>query len=93
MHDRYPWTLVIARHGKVIHRFSGLPFVWLWSFEQNGARVAYEAGPLHGVTTCMLADVASGRRLGSYKDCMDESTVEPEWVKKMNDAERKRMSQ
>jgi len=63
-----PVALVIARHGKVIRRINGDPFIWNWKFQPDGRRVAYETGPLHFSITCVLADMKTGNWIASY-DC------------------------
>ncbi|MGD0628333.1 MAG: hypothetical protein ABR987_03215 [Terracidiphilus sp.] len=66
--QKYPFTLVIARKGRVLRKIDGDPFVWQWIFWDNGRQVAYEAGPLHFGMQCILADVRTGKPLESY-DC------------------------
>jgi hypothetical protein len=42
--------------------------------------VAYETGPFHFGMTCVLADVKTGRRMGSV-DCYHELPPDaPDWV-------------
>jgi hypothetical protein len=80
--EKFPFTLVIARNGRVIRRFSGEFFVWKWMFLDDGKRVAYEAGPLHFSLACILADIQTGKQLGTY-DCFPNPLPAdaPEWVK------------
>src|ERR1700683_2606327 len=66
--DRVSRTLVIARHGKLIRRISGDPFVWQWKFWENGQQLIFEAGPVHFGMTCVRIDLSTGRTLGSV-DC------------------------
>lgn len=66
--DRYPFTLVIARNGKVIRKISDGPFVWRWIFWDEGRQIAYETGPLHFSMQCNLLDLATGRTVASF-DC------------------------
>ena len=67
-HEDYPFTLVIARQGKIWRRIAGGAFVWNWIFWDDGRKVAYESGPLHFGMSCNLYDLASGRILHSV-DC------------------------
>ncbi|HUY94200.1 MAG TPA: hypothetical protein VMU71_02835 [Terracidiphilus sp.] len=67
-HENYPFELVIARRGKIIHRIEGGAFVWRWIFWDDGRKVAYEAGPLHFGLACNLYDLAKGRDIASF-DC------------------------
>jgi hypothetical protein len=60
-HEPLPFSLVIARNGRILHRFRSGPFVRNWIFWNDGKQVAYEAGPLHFSLSCVLADVATGR--------------------------------
>jgi hypothetical protein len=84
--DRYPEALVIARHGRVVRRISGAPFVWNWIFWAEGRQIAYETGPLHFGMLCTLADLATGRELASY-DCFHELPANaPEWEKALQTA-------
>jgi hypothetical protein len=81
--ERYAFTLVIARNGKVVQRISGDPIVWRWMFTANGRHVAYETGPLHFGMSCVLAEVKSGRRSAPY-DCYHEIPDDaPAWVLKL----------
>jgi hypothetical protein len=82
--ERYPHTLIIAAHGKVLHRFDGPAFfIWNWMFQDDGKQVAYESGPLHFSLTCVLADVRTGRQLADY-DCFRELPADaPPWVKEL----------
>src|ERR1700733_6616902 len=66
--DRASRTLVIARHGKLIRRISGDPFVWQWKFWENGQQLIFEAGPVHFGMTCVWIDLCTGRALESV-DC------------------------
>ena len=65
---RYPFTLVIARNGRVIRRIKGNAFIWNWTFLKDGRRIAYESGPLHFGLQCELYDLKTGRVLDSI-DC------------------------
>jgi hypothetical protein len=38
--EKYPFTLVIARNGKVVRRIDGDPSVWNWFFWADGKQVA-----------------------------------------------------
>jgi hypothetical protein len=80
-YDKLPFTLVIARNGKVIRRFDGDAFIWKWMFLEDGKRVAYESGPLHFSLACILADVSSGKRIEIY-DCYHDLPADaPAWVR------------
>jgi hypothetical protein len=84
--EKYPFTLVIARKGRIIRRIDGHPFVWRWLFWNNGRQVAYESGPLHFGLQCTLASVATGKTLATY-DCfhgVPESA--PDWLKVLETA-------
>lgn len=78
--DKFPFILVIARHGKVIHRLPGDGFIWQWAFLNDGQDVAWESGPLHFSATCYLYQIATWKELDEY-DCY-HNTPEPipDWV-------------
>ncbi len=79
--EKFPFTLVIARNGRVIRRFPGEGFVWRWKFFADGRQVAYESGPMHFVLACVLADIETGKELARY-DCAPELPPDaPDWVK------------
>ena len=67
-HEKYPFTLVIARNGRIWRKIDGSAFVWRWIFWDDGRKVAYESGPLHFGMSCNLYELASGRILKSV-DC------------------------
>lgn len=77
-----PVALVIARHGKVVRRIDGSPFVWAWRFQPDGRRVAYETGPLHFSMTCELADIQTGKQLDSV-DCYQPPEHMPKWAEEL----------
>ncbi len=84
--QRYAFTLVLAHNGKVVRRFDGDPFVWEWIFWADGKQVAYESGPLHFGMNCILADIETGRQLGSV-DCYHELPDNaPDWAVKLESA-------
>jgi hypothetical protein len=84
--ETFPFMLVIARDGRVIHQISGDPFVWQWIFVDNGREVAYESGPLHFGLQCSLADIKTGRKLASY-DCFHGIPANaPAWLRKLETA-------
>jgi len=56
-------TLSIARHGKLIRKIHGDPFVWRWMFRNDGKSLAYESGPLHFSMICVQVDVATGKEI------------------------------
>jgi hypothetical protein len=66
--ERMPFTLVIARNGKVLRKIDGNAFIWHWIFWNGGQQVAYESGPLHFSLQCELYDLKTGRVLESV-DC------------------------
>jgi hypothetical protein len=66
--ERYPFTLVIARNGKVERKIQGSAFVWRWIFWDDGRQIAYETGPLHFGMSCELYDLNTGKVLDSV-DC------------------------
>lgn len=80
--EKFPFTLMIARNGRVIRRFPGDAFVWKWMFLEDGERVAYEAGPLHFSLACILADIQTGKQLETF-DCFPNPLPAdaPDWVK------------
>lgn len=79
--EKFPFTLVIARNGRVIRKIEGDPFIWNWMFWSDGRQVAYESGPLHFGLWCTLADVKTGRQLSSY-DCFHGIPENaPDWLK------------
>ena len=79
--ERYPHTLIIAQHGKMLHRFDGPAFfIWNWMFQDDGKHIAYESGPMHFSMTCVLVDVATGRKLAVY-DCFGKLPADaPAWA-------------
>ena len=77
-----PVVLVIARHGNVVRRIQGSGFVWNWRFEPDGRRVAYETGPLHFSMMCVLADIQTGKEVGSV-DCYQPSEHMPDWAQEL----------
>jgi hypothetical protein len=84
--ERYPRTLILSRHGRIIRRFVGEHYVWKWIFWADGHQVAYKDGPPHFVMRCVLADVATGRRLADV-DCFGELPSDaPHWLRKLEDA-------
>jgi hypothetical protein len=84
--ERYPVTLVIARHGKIVRKIEGDSFVWKWIFLEDGRKVAYETGPMHWEMWCKLADVETGRVIHSI-DCFHElPKTAPAWAKALEAA-------
>jgi hypothetical protein len=78
--ETFPFTLVIARKGRVLRKIDGDPFVWQWIFWNNGRQVAYESGPLHFGLQCTLLNVRTGKKLASY-DCFHGVPNEaPAWL-------------
>jgi hypothetical protein len=79
--EAYPDVLIIARHGRVVRKIPGEPFVWQWTFWAGGRQVAYETGPLHWSLTCNLMDIKTGRKLANL-DCFHELPADaPAWEK------------
>jgi hypothetical protein len=79
--EKFPFTLMLSRKGKIIRQISGDPFVWNWIFWADGRQIAYESGPLHFSMQCILVDIATGRQLAKY-DCwapLPENA--PNWAK------------
>jgi hypothetical protein len=84
--QKFAFTLVLARNGKVVRRIDGDPFVWNWMFWADGKQVAYESGPLHFGMSCILADIQTGRQLGIV-DCYHELPDDaPDWAVKLETA-------
>jgi hypothetical protein len=78
--ERFAFTLVIARAGRIVRRIDGDPMIWRWIYWDDGRRVAYETGPFHFGMMCVLVDVKTGRRVGSV-DCYHELPDNaPAWV-------------
>lgn len=77
-----PVRLVIARHGKLVRRIDGSPFLWQWEFRPGGTQVAYEIGPLHFGMTCVLADIRTGKQLESV-DCYQPPARMPKWAEEL----------
>lgn len=85
-HENYPFTLVIARNGKVWRKIDGDAFVWRWIFWDDGRKVAYEAGPLHFGMSCNLYDLASGRILKSVDCWRGIPDHSPAWLEALESA-------
>ena len=76
-----PMTLVIARNGHEIRRIEGQPFVWDWTFWNDGRQVAVARGPKHFALFCSLFDVKTGRELQRV-DCYSQPPKNaPAWVR------------
>jgi hypothetical protein len=75
-----PGTLVVARNGRVVRRIEGDPFVWRWVFLDGGQQIAYETGPLHFGMSCVLLDLASGKRMADFDCYHDLPAGAPAWV-------------
>jgi hypothetical protein len=84
--EKYPFTLVIARHGRIVQRIDGDPFVWKWIFWDGARKVAYETGSLHFNLQCNLADIATGRRLASYDCFHGVPDNAPDWLQTLEGA-------
>ncbi|WP_348260647.1 hypothetical protein P8935_12625 [Telmatobacter sp. DSM 110680] len=79
--EEFPFTLVLARNGRVVRKIEGSPFIWNWIFWSDGKQVAYESGPLHFSLQCTLADVKTGKEVASY-DCFHGIPADaPDWLK------------
>jgi hypothetical protein len=82
-----PATLVIARHGKVVRKFSAASSFWSWNFWNGGREVVVQVGgALHGNSSFARWDVRSGKELESwdgdiYGDIYKEADKAPAWVK------------
>ena len=86
-----PATLVLARHGHVIRRIEADTTFWSWSFWNGGKQVAYQTGPMHGETECVLADVATGHQVKTWTgDCRNAPDNAPDWVKAATDSDNSR---
>lgn len=82
--ERFAFRLVIARHGHVIRRISGDPFIWEWAYWAKGRQIAYETGPFHFAQNCLLIRLSDGRVLEHY-DCYHRAVAtEPDWVKALD---------
>jgi hypothetical protein len=77
--ERFAFTLVLARNGKILRHVEGSPIIWKWAFSSDGREVAYETGPFHFSMICYLIDTDSGRRLADY-DCFTYPGSTPDWV-------------
>jgi hypothetical protein len=84
---RIPFTLLIARNGRVIRRIEGDPTIWKWTFWADGRQVAIMAGPLHFSATCYLEDLSTGEKFASYDCYHDEPPPQPDWVKALESAD------
>jgi hypothetical protein len=81
--EKFPMTLVLAQHGRVVRRITDEPFIWRWIFVAGGRQVAYETGPLHFSMDCVLVDTGTGKKLADY-DCYRELPAEaPGWVSQL----------
>jgi len=75
----YSEALVIARNGHILRKIDGHPFIWRWTFI-DGARIAYETGPLHFSDECFLIDLTTGKSIANY-DCYHwQPSKPPSWV-------------
>lgn len=79
--ERFAFALVIARHGRIVRRINGDPFIWKWIFRAGGREIAYATGPFHFSETCLLVRLADGKRLDGYDCYHDRPAVRPDWVK------------
>jgi hypothetical protein len=79
-YNQYPAALIIARHGHVVRRIDGSPFLWSWIFLDDGKRIAYQSGPLHFGMACILADIASGKQLATFDCYSTPRDTAPKWV-------------
>jgi hypothetical protein len=78
--EEFPFTLVIARNGRVIRKIEGGAFIWNWIFWSDGKQVGYESGPLHFSLQCTLADIRTGKEVSSY-DCFHGIPADaPDWL-------------
>jgi hypothetical protein len=79
--ERFAFTLVVARHGRIIRKISGQPIIWNWIFWADGRDVAYETGPFHLSDACILIRVSDGGVIDSYDCYSDRPPTKPDWVK------------
>jgi len=80
-----PLSLVIFRHGRVLHTFAQGQMVWSWMFFLGGKRIAVVFGPTHGpeIGDYRLYDVQTGKLISEISG--DEATQAlkpdaPEWA-------------
>jgi hypothetical protein len=72
-------SLVIFRHGRVVHKFTTERMFWDWQFQDGGKRVAYSTGPTHGgAAECVLRDVETGRTVERWR--VKEGEAPPSWA-------------
>ncbi|MDE3199691.1 MAG: hypothetical protein KGN79_02125 [Acidobacteriota bacterium] len=83
----YPFTLVIARHGKIIHRIPGDAFIWKWVFWDGGKDLAYMSGPLHFSATCHLIRISDWHQIADYDCYHDTPSPQPDWVLALESAQ------
>jgi hypothetical protein len=84
--DRYPRTLVISQHGRILHRFVGRHYIWSWIFWDNGRQGGYEDGPPHFVMRCVLADLKTALELANVDCFSGQSGTAPRWLKTLQEA-------
>jgi hypothetical protein len=79
--DDLPFTLVLYRSGRILHRFEGGSIFWDWQFWSD-SQVAYSTGPTHGgATQCVLRDVDSGKIVATWDP--KSNTDPPDWAEKL----------
>jgi hypothetical protein len=76
-----PTKLALFRHGKHVRTIQGKPLIWSWAFLQDGAMLAYEAGPLHFSALCTLQNTRTGKVVAEYDCYHDEPEPVLDWVK------------
>ena len=74
------WTLVIAKHGKVVRRIQAPVTFWSWNFWNGGREVVIEEGHPHGTPWFTRRDITSGRELESWEGDIEAGNA-PAWVK------------
>jgi hypothetical protein len=74
------WTLVIAKHGKVVRKIQAAQSFWSWGFWNGGREVVVQEGPPHGATWFMRMDVKSGKKLETWDGDIEGGNA-PAWVK------------
>ncbi len=78
--DPVAGDLVLYRNERVLHRFSAKQSLWGWRFVDEGRRVAYTDGPLHGnPAECVLRDSNSGTVIERW--AFKENAELPDWAR------------
>jgi hypothetical protein len=85
-----PVSVVVFRHGKVLHTFAQGQMVWSWMFFRGGEGVAVVFGPTHGseVGDYRLYDVQTGKLISEVLGDQDTQSLKPaapEWAQLLQD--------